>query len=96
MICKQEKGFEPAFFDMNTLDDLLNALDKYNTPLMELVFEDDEHGDPRLGIELFDGKLQGEPTVTLICVTPKQVADAGFDIDEIKQGILHWAGDQDV
>ena len=54
MICKQEKGFEPVFFDVDTLDDLLNALDEYGYPPMQINIEDDEHGNPRVGIELFD------------------------------------------
>ena len=53
MICKIEKGFEPVFFDANTLDDLLNALDEYDFPLMQIHIEDDEHGNPRMGIEIF-------------------------------------------
>jgi len=52
MICKMEKGFEPVFFDVNTLDDLLNAIDEYNYPSMQINIEDDEHGNPRMGIEL--------------------------------------------
>lgn len=95
MICKQEKDFEAVFFDVITLDDLLNALGEYNYPSMEIVFEDDEHGDPRMGVELFDGKLCGEPPVTLICVTAKQVSDAGFDIAEMKQVIGCREGKQE-
>ena len=54
MICKQEKGFEPVFFEINTLDDLLNALCEYSYPPIQINIEDDEHGDPRMGIEIFD------------------------------------------
>ena len=54
MVWKNEKGFESVFFDVNTLDDLLNMLCKYNYPPMQINIEDDEHGNPRMGIELFD------------------------------------------
>lgn len=54
MIWKHKKGFKPVFFDVNTLDDLLNALCEYSYPPMRINIEDDEHGDPRMGIEIFD------------------------------------------
>lgn len=54
MIWKNEKGFERTFFDCDTLDDLLNAIVVCDYPLMQINIEDDEHGNPRMGIELLD------------------------------------------
>ena len=51
MICKPN-GSEPVFFDCNTLDDLLNILDEYGYPVMQITMEDDEHGAPRMSIEV--------------------------------------------
>lgn len=52
MICKIEEGFEPEFFDCDTLDDLLNVLDKHGYPNIQITIEDDEQGTPRMGIEI--------------------------------------------
>ena len=60
MIWKMEDGFKPVFFDVNTLDDLLNKLDEYGYPRMQINIEDDEQGNPRMGIELFDEEAQNE------------------------------------
>lgn len=57
MICKHENGFESVFFDCDTLDDLLNMLCKYGYPPMQINIEDDEQGNPRMGIELFDERV---------------------------------------
>lgn len=54
MIWKNEKDFEPTFFDCDTIDDLLNALVVCDYAPMQINIEDDEHGNPRMGIELFD------------------------------------------
>lgn len=63
MIYKHKKGFEPMFFDVNTLDDLLNALCEYGYPPMQINIEDDEHDDPRMGIELFDERDDSMHTI---------------------------------
>lgn len=56
MIWKNEDGFEPTFFDCDSLYDLLNAIAVYEYPPIQINIEDDEHGNPRMGIELFDEK----------------------------------------
>ena len=52
MICKLEEGSKPEFFDCDTLNDLLDILDKYGYPLIQITLEDDEHGNPRISIEI--------------------------------------------
>jgi len=54
MICKMEKGFEPKFFDCDTLDDLLDAIDECGYPPMQFTINDDRDDNARLGIEIFD------------------------------------------
>ena len=54
MICKLEEGSKPEFFDCGTLDDLLDVLDKYGYPNIQITTEDDEHGNPRLSIEILN------------------------------------------
>ena len=52
MICKQEKGFEPVFLDINTLDELLNVIDEHDYPPIQINIEDDEQGNQRTRIEI--------------------------------------------
>lgn len=52
MICKMEKDFETEFFECVSLDDLLDILDKYGYPIIQITLEDGRSGDPRMSIEV--------------------------------------------
>jgi len=57
IICKMENGTEIVMFDSDTLSDVIRILREYNCSSMQINIEDDEHGNPRIGIELFDGRV---------------------------------------
>ena len=55
MICKIDEE-EYMFFDCDTLDDLLDKLDERGYPVIQITLEDDEHGKPRMSIEVMKGE----------------------------------------
>jgi len=57
IICKMENGTEIVMFDSDTLSDVIRILREYNCSSMQINIEDDEHGNPRIGIELFDERV---------------------------------------
>lgn len=52
MIYESDEGCEPTFFDCDSLDDLLDVLCEHGYPPIQIDIEDDEHGNPRVGIEI--------------------------------------------
>lgn len=55
MICKMEDGFEPEFFEVITIDDLLTVLCEHDYPYVQITIGDDENGDPRMSVEILSG-----------------------------------------
>lgn len=60
MICKVEEGFESEFFDCDSLGDLLDILDKYCYPRVQITLEDDERGNPRMSVEILTSETSVE------------------------------------
>jgi len=80
MIYKHENGSEDCdFFDVNTIDDLLNVLDEHGYPPMQINIEDDEYCVPRMRIEIFDTE---KPVATNpIVIDPKKMHKGTAFID---------------